>query len=138
MAKASSSPGVLAQRLQKLRETVRPSPTQRYSYAAIAAGCQEFLQDPYPPSREYISSLFNGKADNPTRRMLEALADFFDISPAYFFDDAASLAIQQDLELYAVLAERGIGRVQLRALANLDEDGIQAVRDLLTKLPKAD
>ncbi|CRK59298.1 hypothetical protein [Alloactinosynnema sp. L-07] len=138
MAKANSSPGMLAERLRTLRESVRPSPTARYSYAAIAAGCQDYLQDPYPPSREYISSLFNGKADNPTRRMLEALADFFDVSPAYFFDDAASVAIQQDLELYAVLAEKGISRVQLRALANLDEDGIQAVRELLTKLPTTD
>ncbi|NYI06855.1 hypothetical protein [Allostreptomyces psammosilenae] len=38
----------------------------------------------------YIWQLRTGKKDNPTKRHLEALADYFRVPPGYFFDDAGA------------------------------------------------
>jgi transcriptional regulator with XRE-family HTH domain len=135
MAKQEPTPGTLAQRLQTLRENIRTESGQPYTYAAIAAHVQKFTGDMYSPTREYISSLVNGKKDNPSMEILAGLADFFEVSPAYFFDDAKSESIQRDLELYGLLRER-VTSLQMRALINLDEAGLEQIRQLLRDLPE--
>jgi hypothetical protein len=47
-----------------------------------ARGCE-----PTDPAT-YLRQLRKGLRDNPTKRHLEALADFFGVAPIYFFDDA--------------------------------------------------
>lgn len=135
MATLEPTLGTLAQRLRTLRDTILTEDGKKYTYAAIAGHVRTFTGDAYTPTREYISSLVNGKNDNPSMEILAGLADFFEVSPAYFFDDAASELIQRDLELARLLRER-VTSVQLRALINLDEAGLEQVRQLLRDLPK--
>ncbi|MFC1435386.1 helix-turn-helix domain-containing protein [Streptacidiphilus sp. N1-3] len=48
-------------------------------------------------SSAYVWQLRNGKKDNPTRRHLQALADYFGVGPAYFFDEDPLLAVSSSL-----------------------------------------
>jgi transcriptional regulator with XRE-family HTH domain len=48
--------------------------------------------------RRYISDLLNGKRDNPTMIVLEYLARFFEVSPAYFFSGTARTAETEEAE----------------------------------------
>ena len=59
--------------------------------------------------------LRKGLRDNPTKKHLEALAEFFGVSPVYFFDDAAAARIDAELELLAALRDAGVRQLALRA-----------------------
>jgi hypothetical protein len=76
--------GSLAGRLDRLFRVVRPSADREYTYEEVAAA----LRDRGGPtiSATYLWQLRKGVRDNPTKRHLEALADFFGVSPSYFFD----------------------------------------------------
>ncbi|MFH8748356.1 helix-turn-helix domain-containing protein [Streptomyces rimosus] len=56
-------------------------PSNRQVAASINAAAGEQII-----SHSYISLLRNGHRDNPTFRQLEVLANYFDVSPAFFFD----------------------------------------------------
>ena len=62
------------------------------------------------------AQLRTGRRDNPTKRHLEALAQFFQVPVAYFFDDDQGAAITRELELLGVLRDAGVRSVALRAL----------------------
>jgi transcriptional regulator with XRE-family HTH domain len=64
-------------------------------------------------SQSYIWQLRKGKKDNPTLKHLQALADFFGVPVAYFFDDDVTGRIEEQLATLA--AER----------AKLREEGSQ-------------
>jgi transcriptional regulator with XRE-family HTH domain len=74
----------LAGRLDRLFRVVRPSADREYTYEEVAAA----LRDRGGPtiSATYLWQLRKGVRDNPTKRHLEALADFFGVSPSYFFN----------------------------------------------------
>jgi transcriptional regulator with XRE-family HTH domain len=92
----------------KLRPDGRP-----YSNDEVAAKMGE-LAGVDKISGSYLSSLRRGVQTNPTKNVLEALAAFFSRSPAYFFDDAESRAIAEDLRLLDLLADAGVMRIATR------------------------
>ena len=52
-------------------------------------------------SQSYIWQLRKGKKDNPTLRHLQALADFFGVPAAYFFDNEVADRVTEQLDTLA-------------------------------------
>ena len=65
-----------------------------------------------------MSYLRKGMRTNPTHQHLAALAAFFDVSPAYFFDDARSEQISAQIDLALALRRGDVRAVALRDLAD--------------------
>ncbi len=86
MADQTAGGRKLADKLDHLFRSVHPRGRGEYTYAEVAKA----IEDRGGPtvSATYIWQLRKGRRDNPTKRHLEALADFFGVRPAYFFDDA--------------------------------------------------
>ena len=88
-----------------------------------------------------IWKLRNGQAQNPQKRVIEALAKTFGVPPAFFFDDydtqAAGL-LQEQVEMLALIRDSGITAVQLRAIAALPDDARQAVVSLIEATARAE
>ena len=88
-----------------------------------------------------IWKLRNGQAQNPQKRLIEALARTFGVPPAFFFDDydqqAAGL-LREQVELLALVRDSGISAVQLRAIAGLPEAAREAVISLIEATARAE
>jgi transcriptional regulator with XRE-family HTH domain len=106
----------LSEKLDHLFRTVHPADRGEYSHQEVADGVHR-LGGP-TISASYVWQLRRGDRDNPTMRHLEALAAFFGVPPAYFFDEdeAAAQAIRSELELLAALRDAGVRRIALRAV----------------------
>ena len=88
-----------------------------------------------------IWKLRNGQAQNPQKRLIEALARTFGVPPAFFFDDYDPQAVgllQDQVEMLALIRDSGITAVQLRALATLPDDARQAVVSLIEATARAE
>jgi transcriptional regulator with XRE-family HTH domain len=108
---------LFTRRLRQLFRTVRDKQGKEYSPADVQAGTQNAL------TTSYIWRLLSGSATNPSYNVIKALADFFQVEPAYFFqDEAATMADSRKQHL--------LDEVAMRA-SHLDEDGIQRVVDIL-------
>jgi len=118
----------LAQKIDYLFRTVHPSGRGEYSNAEVAAA----LQAAGGPtiSATYVWQLRTGKRDNPTMKHLEALASFFQVPPAYFFDDAASSRITEELATLAAMRDAGVRSVALRA-NGLSPEVLSSIRGML-------
>jgi transcriptional regulator with XRE-family HTH domain len=77
----------------------------------------------------------SGKQTNPTKAVLELLAEFFRVPTAYFFDDIMAARLGAELELVAALRDAGVRDLALR-VAGLDNDARQAVMTMIDALQK--
>jgi len=118
----------LAQKIDYLFRTVHPSGRGEYSNAEVAAA----LQSAGGPtiSATYVWMLRTGKRDNPTMKHLEALASFFQVPPAYFFDDEASSRISEELATLAAMRDAGVRSIALRA-NGLSPQVLSSIRGML-------
>jgi transcriptional regulator with XRE-family HTH domain len=82
----------------------------------VVAWCQENGVENF--SRAYLAYLRNGQRINPTQQHLAALARFFDVSPAYFFDDDQSELISAQIDLAAALRASDVRALALRDLTD--------------------
>jgi transcriptional regulator with XRE-family HTH domain len=80
-----------------------------------------------------IWKLRNGQAQNPQKRLIEALARTFGVPPAFFFDDYDEQAnlLQDQVELLALVRDARISTAQLRAILELSPQARQAIIDLV-------
>ncbi|HLI52106.1 MAG TPA: helix-turn-helix domain-containing protein [Thermomicrobiaceae bacterium] len=131
----------LAAKIDHLFRAVHPRGRGEFSYEDVA----EAIRKRGGPtiSATYVWQLRKGIRDNPTKKHLEALADYFGVSPAYFFDDEAAARIDAELELLTALRDASVRQLALRAhglssesLATLIEM-IERVRQL-EGLPNSD
>ena len=67
----------MALRMQYLFATVRKSDDTAYSVDEVARETGVSLT--------YLRNMLAGRQDNPSRKVIAALASFFEVSPAYFF-----------------------------------------------------
>jgi transcriptional regulator with XRE-family HTH domain len=80
--------------------------------------------------------LRRGERTNPTMRHLQALAGFFGVAPAYFFDEAVTRRTDRDLELLSSLRQLGAKRVALRTVlesAGLSEASQRLVQQVVDR-----
>ncbi len=106
-------PRTLAEKLDRLFRTVHPAGRGEYSFHEVADAIR--ARGGPTISATYLWQLRKGIRDNPTKKHLEALADFFGVSPAYFFDDASALRIDAQLDMLAALRDANVRQIALRA-----------------------
>ena len=130
---ADTPPATLADRIETLFRAVRRPDREHYSNEEVARACRESTGETF--SATYLWQLRTGRRDNPTKRHLEALADFFQVSPAYFFDEKQSAEIAKELALLGALRDADIRNLALRAV-NLSPDGLGTVSDLIDAIAR--
>ncbi|MEQ3552860.1 helix-turn-helix domain-containing protein [Pseudonocardia nematodicida] len=101
-----------ADRLNYLFATVYPAGRKPYSNPEVAAAISEAGVS---ISAAYLWLLRSGQRDNPTMRHLEALAKFFGVPPAYFFDDAMAKQVAEQLELLTAARDAEVREIMLRS-----------------------
>lgn len=113
MSEAIPASGALAAKLNRLFRTMRPRERSEYSCEEVA----ETIASRGGPtiSASYLYMLRNGQRDNPTKKHLEALADFFGVPPAYFFDDSTAKRIDAELDLLRALRDSPVRQLAVRA-----------------------
>jgi ESX-1-secreted protein regulator len=119
------SPSSLASKLDRLFQAVRPGGRGEYSYQEVA----DSIRSEGGPtiSATYLWQLRKGLRDNPTRNHLAALAKFFGVSPAYFFDEDTAEMVDAQLSLLAAMRDASVRTVALRA-QGLSVESLAAVR----------
>lgn len=106
----------MAVRMQYLLATVRKADDTAYTMDEIAQGAGVSLT--------YLRNMLAGRQDNPSRKVIAALARFFSVSPAYFFeanggDNAECGAPASEIE------------VALRSAERLGPEGRQILLDMI-------
>ncbi|MEU9336333.1 helix-turn-helix domain-containing protein [Streptomyces sp. NPDC048290] len=124
----AETPTTLAGRIEALFRIVRRPDQQPYTNEEVATACREATGESF--SATYLWQLRTGRRDNPTKRHLEALAGFFQVPPAYFFDDATGVEIASQLELLGAFRDAGVRSVALRAVG-LSPEALGTVSDLI-------
>jgi transcriptional regulator with XRE-family HTH domain len=127
---SSSSDRTLAAKVDHLFRTVRPRNGKEYSFEEVA----ETLRAGGGPtiSATYLWQLRKGLRDNPTRRHLEALAGFFGVPPAYFFDASTTSQVDAELALLAALRDASVRQIALRA-SGLSPKSLGAITEMVER-----
>ncbi|MFJ2578163.1 XRE family transcriptional regulator [Kitasatospora aureofaciens] len=120
------------QRISARRAAVRGRAAPGFT-AAVARACREAAGGSF--STTYLWQLRTGRRDNPTKRHLEALARFFRVPPAYFFDDEQSGRIAEELALLEALRDAGVREVALRAVT-LSPEGLGTISDMIEAIAR--
>ena len=125
----------LAAKIERLFQTVRRPDGRRepYSNKEVAEACQAAGGESF--STTYLWQLRTGRRDNPTKRHLEALAQFFQVPPAYFFNDEQGAAITRELELLGALRDAGVREIALRAV-NLPPEWLGMLNDMIDTISR--
>ncbi|PWI42189.1 helix-turn-helix domain-containing protein [Streptomyces sp. ICBB 8177] len=118
----------LAEKIDALFRVVRRPNHEQFSHEEVAKACREATGESF--SATYLWQLRTGRRDNPTKRHLEALAQFFQVPVAYFFDDDRGAAVAKELELLGALRDAGVRSVALRAV-NLSPEGVGTISDMI-------
>ncbi|RIT57530.1 helix-turn-helix domain-containing protein [Mycobacteroides abscessus] len=119
-----------SQRLSHLMETVHPAGRGPYTLAEVVAGIAEHGVTISVP---YLSHLRNGTRANPKSEIVTALAEFFKVSPAYFYDATYAKKIDQDLDLIVQLRDSKVREIAERSYG-LSEGARQVVADMVNHL----
>ncbi|UQA92296.1 helix-turn-helix domain-containing protein [Streptomyces halobius] len=113
MSGTANSAGLsLADKINHLFRTVVPAGRGSYSTEEAA---QAISARGVSISGSYIWLLRKGQRDNPTLRHLAALAEFFGVPPAYFFDDEVTEKVNTQLKLATALRDTRVRSLALRA-----------------------
>lgn len=120
----------LADLLNHLVDTVHPSGRGPYSNEEIATGVREQGGE---ISATYVWQLRRGAKDNPTKRHLEALAAFFGVPVAYFFDSKAAAEVDAELETLRLMRDVQARKIGLRAVG-LSDRSLRAVAEVLARV----
>ena len=136
--------GPLANKLHRLRYVKRREDGRPYDISEIAEEVSRlyaddnFLATPAELStagrnerdllnRQYLGDLLNGKRRNPTKNILEYLAIFFGVSPAYFFEGGErtpeTAAVEDEVEMW-------VAALQLKK--TMEEGGTENASQLIT------
>lgn len=130
---ASGRSSTLADKLERLFRTMHPRSRGEYSYEEVAEGIR--AKGGPTISATYLWQLRKGLRDNPTKHHLEALADFFGVTPAYFFDEDAVERINAELDLLSALRDAPVRKIALRAFG-LSAESLRAIADIIENVRK--
>jgi len=124
----------LAERLDGLFRSSRPQ-GRTWTNDDVAAE----LKQSHPRLRvsgAYLSALRTGKRERPSPELLDALATFFGVSPAYFYDRDHADQTTRQLAMLDELHQAGVRSIALRAVGLPPEslDAVTAVLDQIRKL----
>jgi len=108
-----------AQKLEKLFKTITKSNGEEYSREEIEVGTNKAI------TSSYLYRLRTGKSTNPTIDKVQAIADFFNIDPAYFFEEDDKEPTPDPNRLVANIAFRA-SHMDMKAV----EDMLQMIKTL--------
>jgi transcriptional regulator with XRE-family HTH domain len=121
----------LADKMNWLIDRAHPAGRGPFSNNEIAA----LIKDATGEEVSYttIWKLRNGQAQNPQKRLIEALAKTFGVPPAFFFDDYDEQAgmLKEQVELLALVRDARISSAHLRAILELSPEARQAIVSLV-------
>ncbi|MER7416553.1 XRE family transcriptional regulator [Micromonospora peucetia] len=123
-----SPTGALMEKINRLFEVIRRPDREHYRNEEVATACREATGESF--STTYLWQLRSGRRTNPTKRHLEALAQFFQVPAAYFFDDEQSSRIAEELELLGALRNSAVRQIALRAVT-LSPEGLDTISDMI-------
>lgn len=103
----------LADKLNHLFATV-PAPTRSGLYSNEAAA-QALADRGVSVTGVHLSHLRAGRRDNPSAKLLAALADLFGVPIGYFFDDTMEESINAELESLIALRDTRVKSLMQRA-----------------------
>jgi len=119
----TATPGVIAQRLQKLWD-IRPA-SLRDVAAAISAATGRHV------SAAYLGQLKNGTRAEPSYSIIEAIARYFGVTPDYFSaDDDTARQTEDELRLLDALRDNGVRSIALGA-DGLSPRSLAAIADVV-------
>ena len=128
----------LADKVNWLIDRAHPAGRGPFSNSEVAA----LIKDATGEEVSYttIWKLRNGQAQNPQKRLIEALARTFGVPPAFFFDDYDDQAtlLAEQVELLALVRDARISSAQLRAILELSPQARQAIIDLVQATARED
>lgn len=108
----------LAGKLQRLFNSIPRTDGQ--GWYTNEAMTRELAERGVPVTVQHLSSLRTGRRDNPSARLLAAIADVFGVPLSYFFDEQEERQVAKDLETLARL--RRVGGLRLRG--EIDAEGV--------------
>lgn len=115
----------LAAKLDRLFRVVQPPGQDReYTYREVAAGIAS--GGGRPTSENYLYLLRVGRRDNPGKKLLEALADFFGTDVSYFYDIETTRDREDEMRLRAALHDSSVRQLALRS-ADLSKKNLKHV-----------
>lgn len=79
--------------------------------------------------------LRKGTRDNPSKKHLEALANFFRVAPGYFFEGETGGRYAAQLTMLRAFRDPGIRDVAIRA-CELSPRSLQAIAEMLDRVRK--
>lgn len=121
----------LGDRLEHLFRTIVRSDGREYSNEEVAATIAR--DQGVSISASYLWYLRTGQRDNPTLKHLTALARFFGVPPAYFFDEQARAEVEAELALLSAMRDAGVRDIALRA-AGLSPASLEAIREVISRV----
>ncbi|MFJ5532615.1 XRE family transcriptional regulator [Streptomyces sp. NPDC093261] len=130
---AEKNESVLAERLDSLFRSSRPE-GRPWTNDEVAARLKE-ANPKLRVSGAYLSALRNGKRERPSHELLMALAQFFGVQYAYFFDQTYADQALAQLALLDELHQAGVRSIALRA-AGLPPESLNAVMSVLDEIRK--
>jgi transcriptional regulator with XRE-family HTH domain len=126
-------PPTLADKINRLFDVMHPSGRGPLSNEEVAAAINARGGPTISPS--YLWLLRTGRRDNPGKHHLDALARYFGVNPAYFFDDTIAEQIGAELDLLAAMRDAGVKRLALRA-AGLSREALAAIQLMVEQARK--
>ena len=127
MAEVDGDPATFGDRLNFLFETVHPADRRPYSNEEVASAISD--DGGTRISATYIWYLRKGYRDNPTIKHVEALASFFGVPAAYFFNEDAKFQVTRELKLVQALKSVGAQKLALRA-GGLSDKSIESLLEM--------
>ena len=114
---------------------MHPRDRGEYSFEEVA----DAIRDRGGPtiSATYLWQLRKGIRDNPTKKHLEALAGFFGVPPAYFFDEDVSERVDAELDLLVALRDAGVRHLAMRAFG-ISPESLRAIADIVESVRRVE
>ncbi|MFE6055075.1 XRE family transcriptional regulator [Kitasatospora sp. NPDC056446] len=125
----SAEAGPIANRLNHLFETVHPADRGPYTNPEVAQAINEKAGHQVL-SATYLWQLRKGKRTDPTHSRLMAIADFFGVSPLYFYEEETAKRTDEQLRLAGALRSASIRQMVLD-MDGLSERSMAAIATMI-------
>lgn len=112
-----------AERLRTLVSSVHAPDERPFTQMEIVAGIRELGGE---ISQQYLSELLRGVSSDPSERIVDYLAKFFGVSPAYFVDDTEYQRTNDYIDLVRRLGDSEVLAVSARAI-DLPTEAIERI-----------
>lgn len=118
----------LAEKIDRVIRVMRIRDRRDYSYKDLAAAIR--ARGGASISTTYLWELHTGAKDNPQKKTLETLADFFDVPVMYFFDTDEAIHLYEQLDSLPIALDANVRKIALRA-AELSPDTLRAIGQII-------